>query len=480
MKATRFYTNKPACGPKRGHGAVQPRFAIETTLDKIAEQLSLDPAEMRKRNAVEPNSFTVNGLRVTSCGIKECIDKVVKESGWKEKFGRLPAGRGIGLACSTYISGAGKSIHWFKNTEKKDLPHSGVMVKIDRGGGIAVFCGSSDIGQGSNTVLQMITAEVLGVEMNDVKVFEADTDLTPVDLGSYSSRVTFMAGNACIEACNKLKMKLLACARERLLNDSGKTMEILGGIAKVNFSIEDMDIEIAHREAYLKSDPKKSISFQELANWAELKYGTLADVGSYAPPQMGMDYKGSGAGPSPSYSFTAHVVELEGDHETGEVRIDKIWAAHDCGRAINPLLVEGQIEGSVYMGVGEALGEEYSFSRAKGNYNERLGTPPGLLRTPSLLEYKLPTSMDTPKIYAYIIETIDPEGPFGAKEAGEGPQLAAVPAIGNAIYNALKVRMNEVPFTPEKILMELEKGGKTQEKLKSSLQPTKGKKVIEI
>ncbi|HLF15058.1 MAG TPA: molybdopterin cofactor-binding domain-containing protein, partial [Bacteroidota bacterium] len=385
----------------------------------------MDPAELRLKNLVEPNSMTVNSLRVTSCGIRECIEAVVEKSGWREKRNSLPRGRGIGLAASAYISGAGKEIHWL------GLPHSGAIVKIDRGGGVAVFSGSSDIGQGSRTALAAIAADRLGIGIGHVRVFEGDTDLTPVDLGSYSSRVTFMAGNAVRMAADELRKKIIGASAEKL------------GVDPERLVLRDDAVSDA-------GNPSLRLSFAEAAHSAEAKFGTLSASGWYAPPALGGTYKGAGAGPSPAYSFTAHAVELGVDQETGQVKIHKVWSAHDCGKALNRTMVEGQIEGSVYMGIGEALFEQLVYTKPSPH------TPGGLLRNSSLLEYKLPTFLDTPPIDTTIVETIDPEGPLGAKEAGEGPILAVVPAIANAIYHATGVMPASSPFTPEKLLAALE------------------------
>lgn len=432
FESTRFYTNKPPAGPKRGHGAVQPRFAFESQLDRIADDLGMDPAEIRLRNLVEPNSMTVNALRITSCGARECVEKVVQESGWSERRGKLPRGRGIGLAVSAYISGAGKEINWL------GLPHSGAIVKIDRGGGVTVFCGSSDIGQGSNTMLASLTAATLGIGIQHVRVYEADTDLTPVDLGSYSSRVTFMAGNAVLQAARELKRKLFEAAAESL-----------------KLPVEDLT---AHSgQIFSSNNAEKSLSFVEAARLAEARFGTLSAAGWYAPPPLGGTYKGAGAGPSPAYSFTAHVIELSVDEATGRVTIHQVWSAHDCGKALNRAMVEGQIEGSVYMGIGEALPEFLVYTRrsgAAGKGSHDIGG--GLLKSVSLLDYKTPTALDTPPIKTYIVESMDPEGPAGAKEAGEGPLLGVAAAVANAIYDAVGIRMSTVPFTPELILSALE------------------------
>jgi 4-hydroxybenzoyl-CoA reductase alpha subunit len=409
----RLYTNKPPCGPKRGHGSTQPRYAFECQLDKIAEQLGLDPAEYRQRIAIEPYSETVNGLRVTSCGLRECVDKVVVASGWQERRQRLPVGSGLGIAISSYVTGAGKAIYW------NDMPHSGVIVTIDRGGGVAALCGSSDIGQGSDTLLATVVAEELGVEPLDVHVLTGDTSLTPVDLGSYSSRVTFMMGNAAREAAGKLRALLFEAASASLETRAER-------LIAADRWISDAD------------DPARRISFVEAAQRAEAAHGTLSAVGSYKPPRLGGKFKGAGVGVSPAYSYTACVAEVRVDPETYDLKVERLWVAHDCGRALNPVLVEGQIEGSAYMGFGEAVLEEQVFRK-------------GLHKIPSLLEYKLPTIYDTPEITAMSVETIDREGPYGAKEAGEGPLNPIIPAIANAVYAAIHARVDSTPITPDKI-----------------------------
>jgi 4-hydroxybenzoyl-CoA reductase alpha subunit len=409
----RLYTNKPPCGPKRGHGSTQPRYAFECQLDKIAEQLGLDPAEYRQRIAIEPYSETVNGLRVTSCGLRECVDKVVAASGWQERRQSLPAGSGLGIAISSYVTGAGKAIYW------NDMPHSGVIVTIDRGGGVAALCGSSDIGQGSDTLLATVVAEELGVEPLDVHVLTGDTSLTPVDLGSYSSRVTFMMGNAAREAAGKLRTLLFEAASAALETPAERLIA-------------------ADRWIIDSDDPARRISFVEAAQRAEASHGTLSAVGSYKPPKLGGKFKGAGVGVSPAYSYTACVAEVRVDPETYDLKVERLWVAHDCGRALNPVLVEGQIEGSAYMGFGEAVLEEQVFRK-------------GLHKIPSLLEYKLPTIYDTPEIMAMSVETIDREGPYGAKEAGEGPLNPIIPAIANAVYAAIHARVDSTPITPDKI-----------------------------
>jgi len=449
FEGARVFTNKPPCGPKRGHGTPQPRFALECQLDKAAEQLGLDPADMRRRIVAEPFTKTANHLTVTTIGLGECIDKVVEASGWRSKWrGFKSAGastapseaspgidcageagarkrRGIGIACSAYMTGAGTAVYW------NSMPHSGVILRADRSGGVAVLCGATDIGQGSDSILAYLPAEVLGIDPKDVRVHPGDTDLTPVDLGSYSSRVTLMCGMAAIQAAERLKSAIARAVAAKLET----TPEAL---------------VFRDRKVGVPGDWEAAVPFADAVALGESMHGVLAFAGSYAPPKRAGKYKGGGVGPSPCYSYSASVVELTVDAETGEIELHDVWIAHDIGRALNPLLVEGQVEGSVYMGIGEALMEAQVFRK-------------GLHKTPSMLEYKSPTTLETPEIHTILVETDDPEGPFGAKEAGQGPLLPVIPAIANAVYDALGVRIDEIPITPEKILraLDLERQGKT-------------------
>jgi 4-hydroxybenzoyl-CoA reductase subunit alpha len=418
----RLFTNKPACGPKRGHGTPQPRFALECHLDKVAEDLGIDPVELRRRNLVVPFSTTVNWLRVTSCGLPECLDRVIAASGFARKHRRLPRGRGVGFALSAYLSGAGLPVYW------NELPHSGVQLTADRGGGVSLSCGATDIGQGSDYILTAAVAEILGIGLDDISLVTADTARTPVDLGSYSSRVTFMAGNAAIAAARQMRTLIARAVASRL-------------------EVSPDDLVFAGRRVSVRGVPTRGVSWDEACTLAEAAFGPLVTSGSYTPPKLAGPYKGSGVGPSPAYSFSACVAEVSVDEETGMVTVDRVWLAHDIGRALNPLLVTGQIEGSVYMAVGEALFERQGY---------RAGAHAG----PSLLDYKLPTLYEIPEVETILIESIDPEGPFGAKECGQGPLLPVVPAIANAIYDAVGVRCDEVPITPDKLLRALTRRAK--------------------
>ena len=424
--ACRTFTNKPPCGPKRGHGTPQPRFGQEVQLDKIAEKLKLDPAELRLGMVAKPNSLTANWLKIGSIGLEECIRRVVASSDWKNRFRKLPPGRGLGIACGAYLCGAGLPIYWNK------MPQSGVQLLLDRSGQVTAFCGATEIGQGSDDVLAAIIAEVLGIDPYDVRLVTGDTALTPVDLGSYSSRVTVMMGNAAIQAAERVREQLADAAAEQLMVIPDRLVFSQGRV-------------------FLAEDPAKGMSFAEAVVYAETKFGTLGAVGSYVPPRAPGRYKGAGVGPSPAYSYTACVVEVDVDQATGWITVPKVWIAHDIGRTINPVLARGQVEGSVYMALGEALMEEQVFRRLPPKMSGAL-----VHKFPSMLEYKSLTSLDMPDVVTELVEDPDPNCPFGAKEVGQGPLLPVMPAVANAIYDAVGVRIDELPITPDKVLKALE------------------------
>jgi 4-hydroxybenzoyl-CoA reductase subunit alpha len=461
----RVLTNKPACGAMRGHGTVNVRFAFESQLDELAVKLGMDPAEIRRRNLLKPPCITINGLRVQSYGLPECIDQVVTRSQWNERKGKLGRGRGLGIACSHYVSGAANSII------RSDMPHSTVNIKIDRDGGVVIYTGASDIGQGSDTMVAQIAAETLGCSLGRVKVVAADTDLTPIDIGSYSSRVTFMNGNATLRAAQEVRRQIasaaakkMACAPEdvefrddrvtkRRVDTGGDGRPRPSGQAELDRSTSSPSVS-GHVEGQIlrgslqqkrkDEGPKDQMTFEEAVVAAIDFHGALTGTGSYAPPleARGGKHKGAGVGPSPAYSYSAQVAEVSVDEDTGEVTVHKVWAAHDCGRALNPVSVEGQIIGSVWMGMGQALTEEMVWKD-------------GMLMNPGLLEYRSPSSVESPTVEPIIVESVDPEGPFGAKECSEGSLAATIPAISNAIYDAVGIRLHEAPFTPERVLAAL-------------------------
>src|SRR5262249_2695269 len=473
----RVLTNKPACGAMRGHGTVNVRFAFESELDEIARQLKMDPAEVRRCNRRKPPCVTVNNLRVQSYGLPECIEKVVERSQWKQRKGKLPPGRGLGIGCSHYVSGAANSII------RSDMPHSTVNIKIDRDGGVVVYTGAADIGQGSDTMVAQVVAEVLGIGLKRIKVVAADTDLTPIDIGSYSSRVTFMNGNAALRAAEDVKKKIVAaaaskmsCAPEDVIMrddrvwkkgadlNAAPTQDLekkaaAASVQEVSGRVEGQTLRGPLQKKRKEEGPKDQMSFEEAVVSAIDFSGALSGTGSYAPPKeaRGGAFKGAGVGPSPAYSYSAQVAEVSVDRETGEVTVHKVWAAHDCGRALNPVSVEGQVIGSVWMGLGQALQEEMVWKD-------------GLLINPTMLEYKSPSAVESPDVECIIVESVDPEGPFGAKEASEGSLAATIPAIANAIYDAVGVRLREAPFTPERVLAAL----RQKEKQAKALEITRG------
>ena len=450
----RVLTNKPACGAMRGHGTVNVRFAFESQLDEIAAKLNLDPAEIRRRNLLKPPCITINGLRVQSYGLPECIDQVVERSKWKERKGKLPRGRGLGIGCSHYVSGAANSII------RSDMPHSTVNIKIDRDGGVIVYTGAAEIGQGSDTMTAQIAAETLGCSLARLKVVAADTDLTPIDIGSYSSRVTFMAGNATLRAAEEVKKQIASAAARKMkcppdelvFRDDEVYRRDLGGEgarathseASASGRVEGQILRGSLQQKRKDEGPKDWMTFEEAVVAAIDFHGALTGTGSYAPPPeaRGGKHKGAGVGPSPAYSYAAQVAEVSVDEETGEVTVHKVWAAHDCGRALNPVSVDGQIIGSVWMGLGQALEEEMVWKD-------------GMLMNPGLLEYRSPSAIESPEVEPIIVESIDPEGPFGAKECSEGSLAATIPAIANAIHDAVGIRLRECPFTPERVLTAL-------------------------
>jgi len=478
----RVLTNKPACGAMRGHGTVNVRFAFESQLDEIAAKLDIDPAEIRRINLLKPPCITVNNLRVQSYGLPECIDQVITRSAWHQRRSQLPPARGMGMACSHYVSGAANSII------RSDMPHSTVNIKIDRDGGVVVYTGASDIGQGSDTMVAQIVAEVLGIGLGRIRIIAADTDLTPIDIGSYSSRVTFMNGNASMRAAQDVKKKIAAaaavkmnCAPEDVMmrddrvwkrgtaepaTNGAHAEQILekidaprGSVREVSGRVEGQTLRGSLQQKRKDEGPKDSMSFEEAVVSAIDFTGALTGTGSYAPPKdaRGGAFKGAGVGPSPAYSYSAQVAEVTVDEETGEVTVHKVWAAHDCGRALNPVSVEGQVIGSVWMGLGQAMQEEMVWKD-------------GLLMNPGMLEYKSPSATESPEVECIIVESVDPEGPFGAKEASEGSLAATIPAIANAIYDAVGVRLREAPFTPERVLAAI----KAKHSEKKALDITRG------
>jgi 4-hydroxybenzoyl-CoA reductase alpha subunit len=412
----RVWTNKPASGAMRGHGAVNTRCAIEVGMDDLAEKLQVDPIDLRMANLLPPHSKTITGFRITSNGMRQALERVREGSQWDSKFRKLPLGKGIGIGCGFFISGSGLPIHWDPNK----FPHATVHIQIDMDGGVTVHTGAAEIGQGSTTAIAQVVAEVLALPLEMIHVRSHESDTSPVDLGSYSSRVTFMNANAAISAALEI--------REELLNAASGILDMPAEYLVLN-----------DRRIYSKRDPAIGVSYLEALHKSQEDKGALIASGAYRTPPMGGVHKGAAAGLAPAYSFSAYVAEVEVDIETGLIKCTDVWAAHDCGKALNPLAVEGQIIGSCHMGLGQVLSEQMVYGRT------------GHLQNPNLLDYKIPSVHEMPNVTPIIIESCDPEGPFGAKEAGEGPLLPILPAVVNAVYDAIGIRINDLPLTPDKV-----------------------------
>jgi 4-hydroxybenzoyl-CoA reductase subunit alpha len=429
----RIMTNKPACGAMRGHGVPQPRFAFECLLTMIAEQMGIDPIEIRRRNAMTENTMTVNQMDIGSCEYLATLNETAKEAKWDDKYGTLPKGSGIGVGCGGFVSGAGYCIYrgqvqvqYEKQPEKflkkSIFPHANAIVKISEDGTAAVLLiGAAEIGQGSDTVLTQMCAESLGISPDKIRIRSGDSDISPIDLGSYSSRVTLMGGHAVSRAANDAidKMRPYAAA-------------ILG--------CEEEQVRAKDGKMFADGNEVDTILWEEVARQFFNENGPLVGTGCYKPPDgLGGDYKGATVGTSPAYSFGTSVCELDVDMETGKVSVNKFTDYHDCGRAINPQAVHGQVEGAIVMTTGETLMEDVCFDDK------------GQLLNGDLHGYLLMTIKDAPEIFSGIVDSYEHRGPYGAKEIGEGSTLPVLGAVAHAIANATGVWITDLPITPEKI-----------------------------
>jgi len=415
----RVFTNTPPCGAMRGHGTVDVRHAFECLLDRMANRLGLDPFAVRRANLITAPTFTANQLMINSYGLDECLDKVEKASGWHNRKNKLRPGHGLGMACSHYVSGAAKPVHWTGE------PHAVVSMKLDFDGAITVLTGASDIGQGSSTIVAQAAAEVLDIDLSRIRVIANDSAITPKDNGSYSSRVTFMVGNAAIEAARAMREKLIASAAKKL-------------------EVRPDEIDCQGETFFVAGSSQSELSFHDVAIAALAEEGTIMVKGTFTTPveAQGGNQRGGAVGSTMGFSYAAQVVEVKVDEDTGQIQVEKVWAALDCGFAINPLAVEGQIEGSVWMGMGQALSERTHFVD-------------GMHTHANFLEYGFPTMVESPDIDVQIVESIDPLGPFGAKEAGEGALSGFPPALVNAVADAIGLEADFLPLTPDRVLQAL-------------------------
>ncbi|MHB1404668.1 MAG: 4-hydroxybenzoyl-CoA reductase subunit alpha [Desulfitobacteriaceae bacterium] len=411
----RVYTNLPACGAQRGHGHPQPRFAFESHLDNIAKDLGIDPIELRLRNARKANTVTPNEFKVESCALTEAIEKAREISNWDEKRKHRPQGRGIGIGLGAFVSGAGYPIY------RTNLPQASAVIKVNEDGSSAtLYTGAVDIGQGSDTILCQMAAEAMGFSFDKMRIVSADTEAAPHDFGSYASRQTLMSGWAVKRAGEEIKTQLLETAGP-----------MMGSSAE--------ELECRDELIFVKEKPEISKTFREVAQEFFVKKGPLVGKGSYTPPKLGGKFKGAAVGTSPAYSFAAQVTEVEIDEETGEVKILEAWDVHDCGKVINPALLHAQVHGAFYMGMGESVWEEVLFDDK------------GKILNPNLAEYRLPTALDMPKFNSELVDSYEPNAPWGVKEVGEGATTPTMGSISNAIFDALGVRINSLPMSYEKI-----------------------------
>ncbi|VEN73675.1 Aerobic-type carbon monoxide dehydrogenase, large subunit CoxL/CutL-like protein [Candidatus Desulfarcum epimagneticum] len=408
-KAKCVYTNNTYAQAMRGYGNPQATFAIESSMDMLAEAAGIDPLEFRRINQNESGDVTPQGLEISSCGMGRCMEEMAEKLGWDQ-----PREKGVGVGMASLIHvGGGARIY------KSD--GCGTILKMDDYGKVSVFTGATDMGQGADNIVAQIVAEELGVLLEDVSVIHTDTDVCPWDVGAHASRTTFVAGNSALGAARKIKERLVEYAAGLLDADPG-------------------DIEIRERRVFAVNDPEKSVGIGKLLRKAHFsKNGQMLMSEFFYDPEnenMGKDFKGN---MSMTYAFGVHGVRVKVDEETGKVKILDYVAAHDVGKAINPMLLDGQVYGGVMMGAGYALTEE-------------LIMKDGEFANPNFRDYKILTAKDVFPAKAPVIETLDPHGPYGAKGIGEPGCVPSAPAIANAVYNAVGARVKSLPITPEKAL----------------------------
>ena len=425
------YTNNTWSQAMRGYGNPQATFAIESNMDQLAEASSIDPLEFRHRNANEPGEVTPQRFKITSCALKECIEEVGKRLNWaNKKKGEKKPGRGVGVASLIHVGGGAR-------VYKSD--GCGTIVKVDDFGNVDVFTGATDIGQGADTIISQLVAEEMGVLPQDVNIIDRDTDVCPWDVGVHASRTTFVAGNSAVMAAKQVKEKILQIAAgyvDRWKDKDGTKHEIKLDEDPKNLVIKD-------RMVYSVKEPEKKIALGKILRGAHYeKNGTMVMAECFYDPDnenLDREFKGN---LSKAYAYGAHGVELEVDKETGKVKILRY-----VGRAINPMLLEGQIYGAAAQGVGYAL-------------TERLILEKGEVMNPNFRDYKLLTAKDVIPVEPVIIESMDEAGPYGAKGIGEPGLVPSAPAIANAIYDAVGIRLKELPMTPERILKALKEKDK--------------------
>ncbi len=418
--AYRPYTNKPFAGALRGHCIPQMRFALEGLLDVMAEELGIDPLDIRLKNAVQSGEATVNGFKITSCGFTETIEKAAAAVGWREKRGKHhrigSKVRGVGMATNSLCSGARLGGH----------DASSAIIQIHEDGAASLLTGATDVGQGAMTVLCQILAEELGLDMKEVMTSPVDSEMTPLDPGTYGSRVTFCSGNAVLAACQDVKDQIFAAVAPKL-------------------KAAPESLEIGDHWVYVKDHPDQGMPWIKAVREAFYAKGQPVIGRGTATPGTEMANFITGEGNlSAAYSFGTQVSEVEVDLETGQVRVLKFIVSHDCGYPINPALMDGQLHGSVVHGMAQVIGENITYMD-------------GLPLTTTLTEYGMPTAADAPAIETIHVNTNDEKGPYGAKESGEGSMISTLACVSNAIYDATGVRIKEIPVNPPAFLRALKK-----------------------
>ncbi len=417
-RGKRVFTNKPTAGAQRCLGGVQVRIAVESLLDTGAARLGTTPYHVRMANAVETGYRGPTVIEVRHSEFKKCLESVARRSGFLEKHGKLPFGRGIGMAGGHYSTGGAFLLY------PSFRPHSTAQIRVDTEAGVTLYIGATAIGQGASTVLRQMVAEELGVDYREVHLVCQDTMLAPMDNGTYDSRLTYGSAHAIKRAAEDVKAKLFDIAA------------LMVGAGKEHLACADGQISSIY-------EPQRKVPLRKaVAQYLSTK-GVLVGVGEYTPPQPKGDYEGKLIGPSPAFGFTAQAAEVEVDLETGAVKVVGYWEAGDCGKAINPMAVEGQVEGAISMGLGAAL------------YEEMVVDSTGRLLNANFHDYKMPTALDMPDLATEIVDSYDPTSAYGNKEVGEGPVGPVIPAILNAVYDAIGIRFTEVPLKPEKVLWAL-------------------------
>jgi CO/xanthine dehydrogenase Mo-binding subunit len=413
----RIFTNKPVRGMIRMHGR---SFAcgVDLQLDMLGKELGIDPVTMRLVNARQAGENTPTGSHVASCGLTECIEKAAEKAAWKEKYGKLPAWRGIGIGINSVQTGFPLGIRGGSQT----------LIKFNEDAGVTLISGVVDNGQGNDNMLVQVAAEELGLEMSDITLITADTEITPNDPGSYSMVSTFAGGNA---------------ARLAAVDARNKLFEIASEAMEANPD----DLVLKDKKIFVAGSPDKFLPLKKVVRMGLIQGRPVSGEGHYAPKvdQRREWVKNPKGQLSEAFSFGATIAEVEVDPETGMVKTLEVTAAQDVGFALNPLVLEGQFEGSVAMGGQGGMLTEYHF------------WDKGRCLNPSQLEYKVPLAADMPKINNIIVESHDPAGPFGAKEAAMSIAMSAAQAYASAIADAIGATPTEFPMTPDKILAAIER-----------------------